>query len=250
VSSVRTPRSGTGDVVTRSGVTRGMFSRCHFPFGGRNRADRTIRCNQHKKSRAFKSPNLPNQERSYILRIHHSRSPTQFILDFFRPDKHHELASSFEISRAWDWRGPGRRLFLSGEPTHRRWGLVALSSSPFCFCVLLEGGLGGHRRGSKRRSECDCFWPQKSHFVSFTSTYLMHAGHHSRARMIRSGGVRSSRRLSRQPAGRTRALTRNRRILFSGLPQNLWVQKRGAGSAPARQEGLPSHLHLRSAPVK
>jgi hypothetical protein len=34
------------------------------------------------------------------------------------------------------------------------------------------------------------------------------------------------------------------------LPQNLWVEKRGTGSAQARQEGLHSHLHLRSAPVK
>jgi hypothetical protein len=33
------------------------------------------------------------------------------------------------------------------------------------------------------------------------------------------------------------------------LPQNLWVRKRDTGSAQARQEGLPSHLHLRSAPV-
>ena len=35
-----------------------------------------------------------------------------------------------------------------------------------------------------------------------------------------------------------------------GLPQNLWVRKRGAGSAPARQEGSPSRLRLRSAPIK
>src|ERR1035437_4086085 len=36
---------------------------------------------------------------------------------------------------------------------------------------------------------------------------------------------------------------------FWALPQNLWVRKRDTGSAQARQEGLPSHLHLRSAPV-
>ena len=44
-------------------------------------------------------------------------------------------------------------------------------------------------------------------------------------------------------------LTRNGRILFSGLPQNLWVETQRAGSAQARQEGFPSRLHLRSAPV-
>ena len=38
-------------------------------------------------------------------------------------------------------------------------------------------------------------------------------------------------------------------IRNTGLPQNLWVETQRAGSAQARQEGFPSRLHLRSAPV-
>ena len=38
-------------------------------------------------------------------------------------------------------------------------------------------------------------------------------------------------------------------LRFLGLPQNLWVLTQRTGSAPARQEGSPSHLHHCLAPV-